>query len=163
VLGGSVVKGQAFASVPNRAYIAAGGARNGAGQSACRLSKRADVHARIAEILREREHINAASTELAIVRAAISKESLILELAKIGFADIDPRKAKVSDKTAALMSIAKMLGWIVDRQAVMEVDDLEKLTKEEFVKLLIEGDPDSPAEKEEKKPLRCKPSWWHRG
>ena len=114
------------------AYIAAGGAEKGAGQSAYRLRKRADVQERIAEIQREREHINAAATELAIERAAVSKEGVIRELAKIAFADIDPRAAKISDKTAALMDIAKLFGWIVERREQKNVDEFEKMTDEEL-------------------------------
>jgi len=139
------------------AYIAAGGAKNGAGQSAYRLSKRADVQARIAEIQREREHINAASTELAIERVAISKESLILELAKIGFADFDPKKAKVSDKQQALMNIAKLFGWVSTKEV------LEKLSNEELMAIIREGQEmvkeydRQQAEKQEKPPKPGKP------
>ena len=110
------------------AYIAAGGAENSAGQSAYRVRKRADVQQRIAEIQREREHINAAATELAIERAAVSKEGVIRELAKIAFADIDPKEAKMSDKTAALMNIAKLSGWLIERREQKIVDEFADMS-----------------------------------
>ena len=89
---------------------------------------RADVQQRIAEIQREREHINAAATELAIERAAVSKEGVIRELAKIAFADIDPKEAKMSDKTAALMNIAKLSGWLIERRENRVVDEFENMS-----------------------------------
>ena len=53
--------------------------RRSAKKGCLSLGKRADVEERSAEILRECERINAASTELAIERA-ISKESFMLKL-----------------------------------------------------------------------------------
>ena len=54
----------------------------GAAQSACRLLKnqRAGIRERVAEILQEREQIDAAGTKLAIERTAINKEWVIERL-----------------------------------------------------------------------------------
>jgi acyl-CoA reductase-like NAD-dependent aldehyde dehydrogenase len=59
-----------------QAYIDAGFAKAGAAQSASRLlkSQRAGIRERVAEILQEREQIDAEGTKLAIERTAIDKE-----------------------------------------------------------------------------------------
>jgi phage terminase small subunit len=75
------------------AYIWAGYASNAnaAAVSATRLLKDAKIKARIAELLKRREDIEIKATEKAVNKLAISKERILSELAKIGFADI--RKA----------------------------------------------------------------------
>ena len=64
---------------------------NAAAVSATRLLKDAKVQTRIAELLKRREDIEIRATEKAVDKLAISKERILSELAKIGFADI--RKA----------------------------------------------------------------------
>lgn len=75
------------------AYIWAGYASNAnaAAVSATRLLKDAKISSRIAELLKRREDIEVKATEKAVNKLAISKERILSELAKIGFADI--RKA----------------------------------------------------------------------
>lgn len=64
---------------------------NAAAVSANRLLKDAKISGRIAELLKRREDIEVRATEKAVDKLAISKERILSELAKIGFADI--RKA----------------------------------------------------------------------
>jgi phage terminase small subunit len=72
------------------AYLWAGYASNAnaAAVSATRLLKDAKVKARVAELLKRREDIEVKATEKAVNKLAISKERILSELAKIGFADI---------------------------------------------------------------------------
>ena len=75
-------KGLAEGKPAYQAYIDAGFAKVGAAQSASRLlkSQRAGIRERVAEILQEREQIDAAGTKLAIERTAITKEWVIERL-----------------------------------------------------------------------------------
>ena len=67
-----------------QAYIDAGFAKAGAAQLRarpdCFKSQRAGIRERVAEILQERQHIDAAGTQLAIERTAIDKEWVIERL-----------------------------------------------------------------------------------
>ena len=158
--------GLAEGKLTYQANIDAGFAKAGAAQSASRLlkSQRAGIRERVAEILQEREQIDAEGTKLAIERTAITKERVAVELSRIGFANmidymrvgpsgdpvldfsnltreqaaaltevtvddyLDGRgenarevrkvKFKLGDKRAALMDIAKLFGWIVERQVL---------------------------------------------
>jgi phage terminase small subunit len=73
-----------------QAYIDAGFAKAGAAQSASRLLKnqRAGIGERVAEILQEREQVDAEWTKLAIERTAITLERVAVELGRIGFANM---------------------------------------------------------------------------
>lgn len=75
------------------AYVWAGYDSNAkaAAVSATRLLKDAKISGRIADLLKRREDIEIRATERAVEKLAISKERILSELAKIGFADI--RKA----------------------------------------------------------------------
>lgn len=59
--------------------------------NASRLQQNDNIVQRVRELFDKREHIEAKATEKAIERLAITKESVLGELAKIGFSDI--RKA----------------------------------------------------------------------
>lgn len=162
-----------------KAYAEAGFSARTARVSAYKLlaSKHARIRDRVAEILREREQIDAEATRLAIERIALTKERVALELAKIGFANMldymkvtpsgypvidfsrlscdqaaalheitvdeymddrgDERtvkkaKFKLADKRAALMDIAKLFGWIIERREQKNVSEFEKMTDEEL-------------------------------
>jgi phage terminase small subunit len=163
-----------------QAYIDAGFAKVGAAQSASRLlkSQRAGIGERVAEILQEREQIDAEGTKLAIERTAITKERVAVELGRIGFANMmdymrvgpsgdpvldfsnltreqaaaltevtvddyvdgrgngrrDVRKVrfKLGDKRAALMDIAKLFGWFIERHENKVVDEFENMSIEEI-------------------------------
>lgn len=59
--------------------------------NAHRLQHKDDIVQRVSDILDKREHIETKATEKAIEKLAITKQQVLSELAKIGFADI--RKA----------------------------------------------------------------------
>lgn len=59
--------------------------------NAYRLQQKDAILQRVSDILDKREHIEAKATEKAIEKLAITKQAVLSELAKIGFADI--RKA----------------------------------------------------------------------
>jgi phage terminase small subunit len=67
-----------------------GNARSAAA-SANRLQKNANIRARIDALLLRRQQIDAEATKIAVEKLAITKERVLAELAKIGFADL--RKA----------------------------------------------------------------------
>src|SRR5271154_3922634 len=73
-----------------QAYIDAGFAKVGAAQSASRLLKnqRAGIRERVAEILQEREQINAEATKIAIEHSGITQARVAVELGRIGFANM---------------------------------------------------------------------------
>lgn len=72
------------------AWIAAGYETNAkaAAVSANRMLKRADIVGRYNELLDRRDQIEVKATERAIEKLAITKEAVLSELAKIGFANM---------------------------------------------------------------------------
>lgn len=77
----------------SEAYLWAGykGNPRSAAVSANRLLKNANVKTRVDELLLLRQQIDAQATQIAVEKLAITKERVLSELAKIGFADL--RKA----------------------------------------------------------------------
>ncbi len=71
------------------AYLEAGHkvSRKAAGVSACRLLKRANIKARLEEILTGRATVDAQATAKALDRLAITKERVLAEVAKVAFAN----------------------------------------------------------------------------
>ena len=123
-----------------QAYIDAGFAKVGAAQSASRLLKnqRAGIRERVAEILQEREQIDAEGTKLAIERTAIDKEWVIerlrenVERAMQARPVIDragnPTGSYVYNGAAAnraLELLGKELGMFIERRENKIVDEFE--------------------------------------
>jgi len=155
---------------PNRADVALGGAQR-----------------RVDELAAETAHIEAEATRRAIADTAITKSKIVMELWRIGSANMmdfmtvgpdgDPVtnfkdltrdqtaalqeividayveghgkearqikkvKFKLGDKGAALMNIARLFGWIIEKQERKVVDDLEGLTIEELEAIAEGRDP----------------------
>ena len=130
-----------------QAYIDAGFAKAGAAQSASRLlkSQRAGIRERVAEILQEREQIDAAGTKLAIERIAIDKEWVIerlrenVERAMQAQPVIDragnPTGSYVYNGAAAnraLELLGKELGMFIERRENKVVDEFADMTDEDL-------------------------------
>ena len=127
-----------------QAYIDAGFAKAGAAQSASRLlkSQRAGIRERVAEILQEREQIDAEGTKLAIERTAIDKEWVIerlrenVERAMQAQPVLDragnPTGSYVYNGAAAnraLELLGKKLGMFIERRENKIVDEFEMTTR----------------------------------
>jgi hypothetical protein len=119
----------------------------GAAQSASRLLKnqRAGIRERVAEILQEREQIDAEGTKLAIERTAIDKEWVIerlrenVERAMQAQPVIDragnPTGSYVYNGAAAnraLELLGKELGMFIERRENKIVDEFENMSVEEI-------------------------------
>ena len=130
-----------------QAYIDAGFAKVGAAQSASRLlkSQRAGIRERVAEILQEREQIDAAGTKLAIERTAITKEWVIerlrenVERAMQAQPVIDragnPTGSYVYNGAAAnraLELLGKELGMFIERRENKIVNEFDSMTDEQI-------------------------------
>jgi phage terminase small subunit len=129
-----------------QAYIDAGFAKAGAAQSASRLlkSQRAGIRERVAEILQEREQIDAEGTKLAIERTAIDKEWVIerlrenVERAMQAQPVLDragnPTGSYVYNGAAAnraLELLGKELGMFIERRENKIVNEFDSMTTEE--------------------------------
>jgi len=130
-----------------KAYIDAGFAKAGAAQSASRLLKnqRAGIRERVAEILQEREQIDAAGTKLAIERTAIDKEWVIerlrenVERAMQAQPVMDragnPTGSYVYNGAAAnraLELLSKELGMFIERREQKIVDEFDTMSDEQI-------------------------------
>jgi phage terminase small subunit len=130
-----------------QAYIDAGFAKAGAAQSASRLlkSQRAGIRERVAEILQEREQIDAEGTKLAIARTAIDKEWVIerlrenVERAMQARPVIDragnPTGSYVYNGAAAnraLELLGKELGMFIERRENKIVDEFDSMTDKQI-------------------------------
>jgi phage terminase small subunit len=130
-----------------QAYIDAGFAKAGAAQSASRLlkSQRAGIRERVAEILQEREQIDAEGTKLAIERTAIDKEWVIerlrenVERAMQARPVIDragnPTGSYVYNGAAAnraLELLGKELGMFIERRENKIVDEFDSMTDKQI-------------------------------
>ena len=129
-----------------KAYIDAGFAKAGAAQSASRLLKnqRAGIRERVAEILQEREQIDAEGTKLAIARTAIDKEWVIerlrenVERAMQAQPVLDragnPTGSYVYNGAAAnraLELLGKELGMFIEKRETKVVDEFDNMTDEQ--------------------------------
>jgi len=90
-----------------QAAIRAGYSPRTATMQGSRLLTKANVSAAVAE---RRDQV---ARELEVTRERIAQE-----LSGIGFASLDDAQVKVSDKRMALMDLAKILGYLVDRHDV---------------------------------------------
>ena len=130
-----------------QAYIDPGFAKVGAAQSASRLlkSQRAGIRERVAEILQEREQIDAAGTKLAIERTAITKEWVIerlrenVERAMQAQPVIDragnPTGSYVYNGAAAnraLELLGKELGMFIERRENKIVNEFDSMSDEQI-------------------------------
>jgi phage terminase small subunit len=52
--------------------------------------------------------------------------------------DVRKVKFKLADKRAALMDIAKLFGWIIDKQEFREVDEFESMEERQLRQLVAE-------------------------
>jgi hypothetical protein len=132
-----------------------------------RLRTREDVAARIREILSQQRMIEERATERAIERLALSKEAVARELASMGFAktglvgpdgrmdfskEVSVPTGLLQAKRQSLMDIAKLFGWISEREEVtpleqrlraMTPDQREEYAREFYRKVqqrLLEAD-----------------------
>jgi phage terminase small subunit len=130
-----------------KAYIDAGFAKAGAAQSASRLlkSKRAGIREHVAEILQEREQIDAEGTKLAIERTTIDKEWVIETLRENveRAMQAKPVLDRAGNPTGlyvyngavanrALELLGKELGMFIERREQKNVDKFEQMTDEEL-------------------------------
>ena len=88
---------------------------NVAAVSAHKLLRNPKIHAYLQKRMQERRE-----------KAEINQDSILQELAKMGFADIDPEYIKPADKIKALEVIAKLLGLDKPDDSV-KLEQLEKL------------------------------------
>jgi phage terminase small subunit len=95
--------------------------------NAWRLQQRNDIGRRINEIRTTGVQREAQALEKACEKLAITKERILDELAKIGFADL-PGAPKWSDKLIALQKLGQELGLFVER-----TENTHTLTLEELV------------------------------
>lgn len=170
-----------------KAYVAAGfKAGTGAGVSASKLLATPKVRARVDEILAARQALADRGLERAIERTAITKQRVLEELARIGFANMldymqvgpqgdpvldfsklsrdqaaalvevtvedfldgrgeDARqvrrvKFKLADKRQALVDLGIELGMFVKRREVKQVDEFDRMTKEELQRFIATGE-----------------------
>jgi len=106
-----------------------------------RLRAREDVQNRVADLLQQRARIAEKGVERAIERTAITKSRVAEELAKIAFAEIGGNGAaaiKVSDKREALMDLARLFGWITEKQESGPPGAFDGMSDAELEQRLIE-------------------------
>lgn len=111
--------GLAAGNAANQSYAEAGYAP--CDQNASRLMGRAEVRARVAEL-----------QAVAANKAAITRQRVLDELAKIAFAGIGAEGVKSADIRNALIDIARLQGWIIQRQEVGQRGDFSRMTGEEL-------------------------------
>lgn len=88
------------------AYEAAGFKPNRG--NAARLKANEHVSMRVAELQGD-------MAERTVEKAAKTRTDVVTELAKIGFVDVKDDAVKASDKRAALLNLAQIEGWVVER------------------------------------------------
>lgn len=88
------------------AYLCAGYA--GDSGAASRLYKNVRICQRVAEL-------QAQMADLTAEKVSITRASVIDELGKLGFAAVAGTDIKASDKRAALLNLAQIEGWVVER------------------------------------------------
>jgi len=105
------------------------------------LRTREDVRNRIADLLQQRERIAEKGVERAIECTGITKSRVAAELARIAFGEVGGTGAaaiKVSDKRAALMDLARLFGWIIDKQEAGPPGAFDGLSDAELEQRLVE-------------------------
>lgn len=111
------------------AYRQAGFRNNPAGAS--RLAKKRQIAARVYEL-------QTTATERAIAATAVTKERVIAELALIAFAEIGSPCISVELKRKALVDLAKVAGFMVERREVSSVDRFDHLSDAQL-RDIVEG------------------------
>lgn len=115
------------------AYIAAGFAKSAARQCSSRLIRMDKVREYYEELMAEKVYVNEQANARAIENLAITKERVIAEMATIAFAEVNVKDGvDIKEKSAALMNIAKLFGWIIEKREQKNVSDLEKMTDAEL-------------------------------
>ena len=90
------------------------------------LAMRKDVQDRIQE-LRDR----------AVNDVLISRQKILEELAAIAFAKIGDEFVRTGEKRQALMDIAKLEGWIIERSEIGDPGDFERMSDTELEQYLV--------------------------
>lgn len=103
--------------------------------NAARLTAKDSISQRVAELQAQM----AAQTVKAV---SVNRTSVLAELAKMGFTAMPDENIKASDKRAALLNLAQMEGWIVERHehtgangGPIQTVDLSNLTDEQLDQL----------------------------
>jgi phage terminase small subunit len=122
----AIVKGLNGRAAYNDAGYEVGSA-SAADVSASRLLKNPNVAARIAEL------------QARIVGdILVSRQKTLEELATIAYAPLGHEVVKVADKRAALMDIAKLEGWVVERSEHGKPGDFDRLTEDELDRFIAQ-------------------------
>lgn len=66
----------------------------------------------------------------------ITRQKVLEELAVIGLAPVDHKHIKAADKRAALMDIAKLEGWVIDRSEHGKPGDFDRLNDDELAEFI---------------------------
>lgn len=115
------------------AYLAAGYAKTASRQCASALIRMDKVREYYEELMAEKVYVNEQANAKAIENLAITKERVIAEMATIAFAEVNVKDGvDIKEKSAALMNIAKLFGWIIEKREQKNVSDLEKMTDAEL-------------------------------
>lgn len=88
------------------AYLCAGYA--GDSGAASRLAKNVRICQRVAELQEQ-------MASLTVENVSITRASVISELGKLGFTSVPESEVKASDKRAALLNLAQIEGWVVEK------------------------------------------------
>lgn len=95
-----------------RAAIKAGYSKHSAASQASRLLRRANI----AQVVAQADVKVAQHVEKVVEGFAITKEAIAQELASIAFAKIDPDTIKAADKIRAGVDLAKLYGFLTEKQ-----------------------------------------------
>ena len=140
------------------AYAAAGFQPDARRANPYRLRKRDDIGQRVDELLTARACTDAIATERAIEKTSITKARVAEELGRIGFArlggpaedtDLDfsqltrAQIAAAQVKRAALMDIARLFGYVVERKEQRIVDEFAGVSTEDLARY-VAGEIDLP-------------------
>lgn len=106
------------------------------GLEACKLLK----HPGIAPVIAEWDAREAAKLSEAAQRNAVTKERISSELARIAFGDESLGSICIRDRRNALMDLARLHGYIVERKDVRIVRSIEDLSNEELAAIVASGE-----------------------
>jgi hypothetical protein len=113
-------QGLAQGKTADEAYVEAGFKANRGNATRMKADER--ILARVAELLSR-----------AATGVVISRQRVLEELAALGFASLEPGGAiKDATKRAALMDIAKLEGWVIERSETGKPGDFDRMTDDEL-------------------------------
>jgi hypothetical protein len=91
---------------------------------------------RLSKIVKERIlELTEKIVRATVTRSALTRADIIDELATIATAPIGHEHIKTIDKRGALMDIAKLEGWVIERREVGQPGTFEELTDEQVEQL----------------------------